>query len=351
MRRLLAALLVGAVASSPAASVSVARAEEQPSAAPGSQGGDPAPDAERAAQLLAAQRYEEAIAASKRSLGRNEKYVPALLVMAKCYYYLKKFEFSTSIVGMIHKIDPNHAEGFNLLGYLKLANDDRLSAAANFKKAVEARPDYGNAWNSLAAMYLQGKNYDGAVEAAEKATQLLPNFDKAWLNLGSAYRGKGRYEEAERAYRKALDFNSRSAEVYFNLGILYLDAPQMPGVDTTQRFQQAIAHFGRYKDFASLLPPIPNDPVDSYVEEANKGIVLEQKRLDRERKKAERAKAKTVPAETPPPPPTPAPEAAPAPAPEAAPPAQEAPPAPAEPAPTGPSDEPGFGGGQGGNPS
>src|SRR5262245_58269996 len=158
---------------------SPALAEEQPSTRPGQQGGDPKPDTERAAQLIAANRYEEAITSCKRALGRDERHVPAMLLMAKAYYYLKKYEFSASIIDLAQKIDPNNAQAYYLLGWLSLAREDRISATAAFKKAVELKPDFGSAWNSLTAMYLHAKNYDAAVESAEKTTHLMPTYDKA----------------------------------------------------------------------------------------------------------------------------------------------------------------------------
>ena len=135
-------------------------------------------------------RYEDAIRQSKLALGRDERYVPAMIVLAKAYYYERKYELSTSIVDIAKSIDPNNAECLNLLGFIALTRDDRISATAAFSKATELDPNYGNAWDNLAAQYLFAKNYDGALQAAQKATQLLPTFPKAFLNLGSAYRGK-----------------------------------------------------------------------------------------------------------------------------------------------------------------
>ena len=287
-----------------------AAAVEQPSTLPGKQGGDPAPDTRTALDQIARGRYDDAILSAKRSLGRDEKYTPAMMAMAKAYYYLRKYELATSIIEIALKINPSIPEAYVLRGYLALNQDNRIGATAEFKKATELKADYGNAWNNLAAMYLYAKNYDAAVEAAEKATELLPRFDKAFLNLGSAYRGKARYADAERAYRKALDQNAQYAAVYFNLGILYLDATQIGTLDTTARLNQALSHFGRYKDFASRLPPVASDPVDAYVEEAKKALVLESKRLEREKKKRERQQPKAAPAAD-------SGEAAPAPAPTA----------------------------------
>ncbi len=266
---------------------------QQPSVLPGQPGGDPAPDTQSAAALLQRGHYDEAISATKRALQRDEHYAPALVVMAKCYYYLKKYELAGSIVELIHKIDANNAEGYNLLGWIALSRQDTISATAAFKKATELKDDLGVAWNSLAAQYLNAKNYDAALAAAQRAVQLLPNLDKAHLNLGSAHRGKDQLVEAEQEYRKALELNPNYADAFFDLGILYLDAKKMGEMDLITKLNTAIGHLSKYKNLASYRLS-KEDPVDAYVDEARKGIDREQKRLQRLQKQQERDKAKAA---------------------------------------------------------
>ena len=290
---LLVAALVAAALAGPARA-------QQPAATTSVQtGGDPAPDTASAVDLVQKGRYEDAIIASKRALSHDDRYVPAMMQMAKSYYYLKKYELATAIIDIAKTIDPNNAEGFNLLGFIALTRDDRISATAAFRKATELKPDYVAAWNNLSAQYLFSKNYDGALEASEKATQLAPAFAKGWLNLGSAYRGKQRYEDAEKAYRKALELNPKYPEAYFDLGILYLDAPQMPNQDVATKLNTGISHLTKYKELASYRLT-KDDPADSYMDDARKAIDREKKRLERAAKQKEAKKpAPASPGEAP----------------------------------------------------
>ena len=115
----------------------------------------PKPDTQRGARASCKrQRYEDAIRQAKLALGRDERYVPAMVVLAKAYYYQRKYELATSIIDIAKSIDPNNAECFNLLGFIALTRDDRISATAAFKKATELDARYGNAWDNLAAQYL-----------------------------------------------------------------------------------------------------------------------------------------------------------------------------------------------------
>ncbi len=310
-------------------------ASQQPAALPAQPGGDPIPDTAEANDLIKKGRYEDAITACKRALGRDERYVPALIAMAKSYFYLKKYEFTTAIVDLAQKLDPNNAESYNLLGYVALQRNDSISATAAFKKATELKDDYGIAWNSLTAMYVLSKNYDAAVPAGEKAVALLPNLAKAHLNLGAAYRGKMMYPEAEKELRRALELDQNYADAYFDLGIMYLDAPAGKigtNLDLIPKLNQAIDYLGRYKNLASYHLA-KDDPADGYIDEARKGIDREQKRLQRLEKQKERDRAKAAAAAQ-----QPAAPAAEAAQPPAAP--QQAPAAPQQPAALSPGGNP-----------
>jgi tetratricopeptide (TPR) repeat protein len=261
--------------------------------------GDPAPDTKVAQDLLARGRYEDAIRQAKLALGRDERYVPAMIVMAKAYFHLRKFELAGSIVDIAKSIDPSNgphnAECYNLLGFLALERKDTISATAAFKKATEADPSYGPAWINLSAQYLGAKNYDGAVEAAEQAARLLPRSSRAQMNLGSAYRGKQRYADAEKAYKAATSIDPQLADAYFNLGILYLDAKEMPSpsgpMDLIGKLNVAIGHFNHYKQLASYKLT-KDDPVDTYLNDCRTQIDREQKRIERMKKQQERNQPK-----------------------------------------------------------
>jgi tetratricopeptide (TPR) repeat protein len=271
-------------------------AAQQKTVLPAETKGDPAPDTQTAAGYLRAGRWEDAIRQARLALGRDERYVPAMMVMAKAYFQESKFELATSIIDIAKSVDPNNAEAYNLLGFIALtrdkANPDRISATAAFKKATELKDDYTAAWNNLAAQYLYAKNYDGAIGAAEKAVQLAPNFAKAQLNLGAAYRGKQRYADANAALQKAAQLDPNYADAYFDLGILYLDAKEMPGMDLVSKLNVAINYLNKYKQVAAYRLT-RDDPADSYIAEARTGIDREQKRILRMQKQQQRGQPKT----------------------------------------------------------
>lgn len=251
------------------------------------------PTAETAAamKLLQAGNYEGAVTQAKAALNKNEKYTPAMMVMARAYYKLRKYEWVKTLWRMMQNnnaTESEKAEMFQILAFLEVEKSNTPQAIELLRKAVDARPDHFQAWNNLGAQYLIAKNYREAVPALEKATQLNPGFAKAHLNLGSAYRGNKEYERAQASYEKSLQLFSNYADAVYHLGILYLDADKMPNKDTIARLNQSIAYFQKYKQMVTTVGMKAYPEVDPYLTEAQEKIVKEQKRIERQKKAEER---------------------------------------------------------------
>jgi tetratricopeptide (TPR) repeat protein len=256
----------------------------------------PTAETEAADQFYRAGRYEAAVTQAKAALNKNERYTPAMLVMAKAYYKLGKTEWTRKLWEMMQAngaSDAEKAEIYQLLAFLEVEQKNVPGAIELFKKAAAARPDNAIIWNNLGGQYLLAKNYKDATPALEKATQLQPGFSKAFLNLGSAYRGTKDFEKAQASYQHALELFPNYADAVFDLGILYLDADKMPNVDTIAKLNTAISYLQKYKQMmGSTLPA--GDPTESYLVEAQDKIVKEQKRIERQRKAEERERQRAA---------------------------------------------------------
>jgi len=251
----------------------------------------PTAETEAAEQLYKSGRYEAAVAQAKAALGKNERYTPAMLVMAKSFYKLGKVEWMKKIWELMQANGASNAERAEvnqLLAFLEVDQKNTPGAIELLKKATDLQPENAVYWNNLGAQYLMAKNYGQAVPALERSTQLQSSFAKAFLNLGSAYRGAKDYEKSLAAYQRALQLFPNYADAVFNLGILYLDAEKMPNADTIAKLNTAIGYFQKYKQMMGGSPP--GDPADTYVIEAQENIKKEQKRLERQKKAEEREK-------------------------------------------------------------
>jgi len=256
----------------------------------------PTEDTQKARDLYKVGRYGDAVAAAKAALNKNERYTPAMLVMAKSYYKLHKYEWMKKLWEMMQANGASSAEKaeiYQLLAFLEVDQKNVPGAILLFKQAAEAKPDDAILWNNLGAQYLAAKNYTDATPVLEKASQLQPGFAKAHLNLGDAYRGAKQYERAQEEYQKALQLFPNYADAVFNLGILYLDADKMPNMDLFAKENTAIQYFQKYKQMMGGTLP-PSDPAESYITEAQDKIKKEEKRLDRLKKQQERETARAA---------------------------------------------------------
>ena len=256
----------------------------------------PTAETAQADQLFRAGRYQDAVAAAKAALNKNERYTPAMLVMAKSYYKLHKYEWMKKLWEMMQAngaSNPEKSDIYQLLGFLEVDAKNVPGAIALFKQAAEARPENAILWNNLGAEYLTAKNYTEATPVLEKSVQLQPGFAKAHLNLGDAYRGDKQYDKAHAEYDKALQLFPNYADAVFNLGILYLDADKIPNMDLFAKENTAIQYFQKYKTMMTGSLP-PGDPTDTYITEAQEAIKKEEKRLDRIKKQTERDAARAA---------------------------------------------------------
>ena len=256
----------------------------------------PTAETQQADQLFKSGRYQDAVTAAKAALTKNERYTPAMLVMAKSYFKLHKYEWMKKLWEMMQANGASNQEKseiYQLLAFLEIDAKNVPGAIALLKQATDARPDNAVLWNNLGAEYLTAKNYTEAQPVLERATQLQPGFAKAHLNLGDAYRGNKVYDRAREEYDKALQLFPNYADAVFNLGILYLDADKVPNMDLFAKENTAISYFQKYKQMMSGSLA-STDPVDGYIAEAQDHMKKEEKRLDRLKKQQERDAARAA---------------------------------------------------------
>jgi Tfp pilus assembly protein PilF len=214
----------------------------------------------------------------KRVLKDDERNVRAMQLLSQAYFRQGKYELSKLVLENARAVDGSDAATHNLLGATLLKLKQKPQAQEEFRAAAQARPDFAEARNNYGVMLVEAGDYEGAVRELEAAVALAPDFVPARLNLGNAYRGKAELPRAEAQYQKVTQLQPALADTYFNLAILNLDS-ELPGVDTVERMNRAIAYFKTYRDKGGN-----DERVDQYLKDAAKGIDREQRRREREKK-------------------------------------------------------------------
>ncbi|PZR10804.1 MAG: gliding motility protein [Archangium gephyra] len=163
---------------------------------------------------------DRAIELSREALFRDPKTLQAFKTMMLVYTERKQYALARLIALRASKIDDSDPEIFYTLGTINLAEKDPSKARAQFKRAVEVRPDYLPAQYQLARMAFDQEDYQGAEEHLRRILQANGKNTDALVNLGVAYKGMGQLDKAMATYDEAAKLNPEMPELLLNKGII-----------------------------------------------------------------------------------------------------------------------------------
>jgi Flp pilus assembly protein TadD len=116
------------------------------------------------------------------------------------------------------QLKPDYPEAHNNLGNALAGQGNLEAAIAEYREALQLKPDYPEAHNNLgAALARQGKLEEAIAEYRE-ALQLKPDYPGAHNNLGAALARQGKLEEAITEFREAIRLKPNFPEAHNNLG-------------------------------------------------------------------------------------------------------------------------------------
>ena len=239
--------------------------------------------------LIAADRLDDADRVTRAALRRDERFVPAMVELARSSIERGRFELADSILAQALVIDPNYPEVHFLQGQAAEREGHITVAMNSFKKAAELRPEYAEARTALGIQYMGAGNYAAALAEFEAAARLAPMMPQAHLNLGDAYRVNKRWQDAKREFDVALRMNSSLPQAHFDLGLMYMSAgADFPGMQLLDALQKATSEFNTYR--SQMGPKLKSDdPSEGYMADLARQIEREKKRIEREKRKAQQA--------------------------------------------------------------
>jgi serine/threonine protein kinase/Flp pilus assembly protein TadD len=117
-------------------------------------------------------------------------------------------------------------------------------ALAEFKKAVEVKPDYSWARLRLAEFYNDFDGMEGlALNEIEKVIALGPEDAETYNYIGFLYKGMGMHDSAIDYYKKATTLTPGNARYICSLGSVY---------ESTGEYEKAIEHYRKAIEIAPL---------------------------------------------------------------------------------------------------
>jgi tetratricopeptide (TPR) repeat protein len=165
--------------------------------------------------------------------------------------------------------DPGNAEALLLRGIISREAGQRIAAMKDFDAARLKRPDLIEATVQVAAMKLEAGNASEAQPLLESAVKYAPQNAIAHMNLGDCYRLQQRYADAKRELDLALAQDSTLLGAHYAMGLMYMNAPNFPGMDEKQKVAAAIRELNQYKAMRGpKAPPGTSDDIDDLIARA-----------------------------------------------------------------------------------
>ena len=124
------------------------------------------------------------------------------------------------------KTSPSSPHTHNNLGDVYGRRGDKQAALREFEKAIELKPNYGDAYHNLANTQRELNQFDKALENYQNALKFNPNLWQSHQNMAAIYFQAGQYEQALENIQKAIIINPKNLNLRLNLGVVYLGLGQ-----------------------------------------------------------------------------------------------------------------------------
>jgi type IV pilus assembly protein PilF len=160
--------------------------------------------------------------------------------LARGYYNDRNLAMTQRELHESLKLDPQNFEALHLRGFLRMGLNDQAGAVADFKAALEAKPDFSECRNNLGSALIAQGRYAEAVEALRPVLEdaLYPTPAFAQGNTGWAYYMQKEYEQARRHLETAVFLNPRFCLGFNNLGLVHRDTGNLRSA--TEAFEKAV---------------------------------------------------------------------------------------------------------------
>lgn len=106
-------------------------------------------------------------------------------------------------------------------GVRSLQKGRTAKAVAEFSKAIQFNPQYGEAFSRLAAIYESEGLLEQARDVYQDLLRVDPNSNEAECKLAGVYSRLGQWQDAIASFKRAIAKNPGCAEAYYGLAGIY----------------------------------------------------------------------------------------------------------------------------------
>ncbi|MBI2088950.1 MAG: tetratricopeptide repeat protein [Deltaproteobacteria bacterium] len=191
---------------------------------------------ERARRYLAEGNAAEARRVGDELLERSPRDPDAHVLVGIAALRLRNVQMAEMHLRKALNLDPRHVEARTLLGWIQMEiHGDYASAAAEYRKVIEVRPESAEAHNNLGVALEKMGDLEGAVGAFTQAIALRGDYSEAWSNRGWAYAGLKRWPEARRDFEHGLKINPGDDGALYGLSRTLKEARDYAGAGQALR--------------------------------------------------------------------------------------------------------------------
>ncbi|MBU2228533.1 MAG: tetratricopeptide repeat protein, partial [Proteobacteria bacterium] len=122
-----------------------------------------------------------------------------------------RFDESIAAMREVLRVEPDHADALNFIGYLYADRGINLDEAEQMiHKALDLKPGNGYIIDSLGWVSFRKDRLQEAIRYLREAAEILPEDAAILEHLGDVYVRTGEIQEAVETYRRAIRFNPQN---------------------------------------------------------------------------------------------------------------------------------------------
>jgi tetratricopeptide (TPR) repeat protein len=183
-------------------------------------------------------RPADAIAACRAISAADLVYPEALHLRGIISFRAGDVTGALELIGRAVELKPDYGEACKNLGHVLRKLDRPIDAIAAYRQATELDPFNAQTHNCLGIVLQERGHLDEAITAFRRATAHRPDFAEALNRLGSALREKGQLDAAIATFARLVELHPGTAELHNNLGVVLAEAGRLD--DAIGPFQRAI---------------------------------------------------------------------------------------------------------------
>ena len=183
-------------------------------------------------------RIKEAETELRKAIDLSDNDTEARLKLSELKLIQREYPEAMELANAALRIDPQHAKGYYLKGWIHMEVGDTALAISSYRTAVERDPEFYDAYLQMGQLHAAMRDRL-AWEYYNSALELRPRSVEAWYGLGMLAQESGQDSLALEAYARIKEIDPSNPLAWYNSGYVLLEWRDQPAA-ARKEFGQAI---------------------------------------------------------------------------------------------------------------